>query len=1394
MKFFCSFLLLLIFQVGENATAQTIQLGNGTSITNYAAVSPVNNYYSNERIQYLFTASELNALGIVGPYLIDSIGFNVVVAPASALPAYTVKMAGTVAPDLSTPFSGTFTTVYTTAAYTPMANYWNMIGLQNNFAWNGTDNIVVEICFGPATTGSTASGTVQYTATTGMGRYYMSNTLAACAQTLSATTNYRPNTKLHFSSYPPCTGTPSILMQTTSPLNVCMGSTPTLVANVNNAGGLSFQWEKSVAANGPWLPIAGANNLFYSFPATVTAYYRLAITCPAGATVSGSAIQVNVTPVSYSSLPYVQDFESWQNYCDTADIPDINWTNQPAHYNNSWRRNDKGATAGWYNPASGLYNVAATQVAKSGVYSARFHSYGTLANTPPTTIPGNLDMYLNCSASAMPKALYFWYNNSYYTNYNGDSLKVLLSTDGGTSFTSIAAFDTSTTWVRKFVPVISSSAQTVLRFQGKRTASDYSDILIDSVYVAPSCSGQPVAGNIIPSGTFAGCPGDFFTFNAAASTMVGNLSYTWQQKSAGSNTWAAVTGVVSNNGFTFTTSALYDTTQYRLIVTCLGSNLSDTSQVATVNIIRPVSAGLPFTEDFENWGTRCFTTDIPGNCWVNYPTRGNNSWRRDDQGASAGWTSATTGLISPFSFSGAHSARFHGYSAASGTAGLLDLYLDCSTVAGIKELQFYLKTHTSAVANDSMNILLSTDGGNSFTTIGGFGPGSGSWDYHSLMISSNSAHTIIRFKASASSTGFGDIAIDYVRVLPLCVGKPSAGNVAPVTPCSNNDFRLALQQSAQTGGLTYLWQDSISGQAGWTSSGISNATQVNATANIPQATWFRCIVACTNSGLADTTPAYFAALAPFYYCYCNSYANNINIGATLNIGRMTLRNNLTGDTLLDNGPGMPVYNFTPMTGYSDFRYTVSAAPVYRDSTFKLSAQEVVSSSVGYTGRIYAFIDYNRDGIFQSTEMVYYGIPSTTTTPPLMAAGSFIVPSTAQIGLTGMRVIIASGSASTFNPCNAYGYGETEDYLLDIRYAPCDGPVNPGVAVSSDTAICPGYSFMLMDTTHEQYHSSIVWNWQQSTNQGSTWVTIQGSAGRDSILQVLNGTTWYRVQMICTATNDTTYSNIVRVREKTSYQCYCYSEATGGTADHSDIGAFSIGNFVINSGGPHVKNPRATKGHADYTSLGPIELYEDSSYAIMIGQILHVAQHQNARATLFMDFNNNLVYDIPSERIALSNDVTSATGWFLIDSVKIPSNLMVNVPTGMRVILNDDTAANIPSDFGCGPYVSGETEDYVVIFRKANPLAINDASLIRELVLYPNPSGGQFTLSLKAAKEIRDLKISVTNIAGQQLLQEHFSYPGSSFVRAFDFSGQPKGLYFVTLSADGERVIRKLVIH
>ena len=205
------------------------------------------------------------------------------------------------------------------------------------------------------------------------------------------------------------------------------------------------------------------------------------------------------------------------------------------------------------------------------------------------------------------------------------------------------------------------------------------------------------------------------------------------------------------------------------------------------------------------------------------------------------------------------------------------------------------------------------------------------------------------------------------------------------------------------------------------------------------------------------------------------------------------------------------------------------------------------------------------------------------------------------------------------------------------------------------------------------------------------------------------------------------------------------------------------------------------------------MYASSTYAVILYHILKGKTHADARITMFMDFNNNLMYDLPDERVVLTSDISCATGWYVINNITIPQSVIPNVPTGMRVILNNNVGPNVPSDEACGPYTSGETEDFTVVFRQGTPTGVGNISKIQELALYPNPNEGQFRVSFKAENTVRDLQISVMNIAGQQLLQQNFSNVGNTFTKDFDLSQQARGIYFVEIKADGERTIQKVVI-
>ena len=84
------------------------------------------------------------------------------------------------------------------------------------------------------------------------------------------------------------------------------------------------------------------------------------------------------------------------------------------------------------------------------------------------------------------------------------------------------------------------------------------------------------------------------------------------------------------------------------------------------------------------------------------------------------------------------------------------------------------------------------------------------------------------------------------------------------------------------------------------------------------------------------------------------------------------------------------------------------------------------TSTAYTEYWKIYIDYNQNGLFTDAgELVVSGSSASAAT----LSGTFTVPTTARTGATRLRVILSDNSATT--SCNTYGYGETEDYTVNI---------------------------------------------------------------------------------------------------------------------------------------------------------------------------------------------------------------------------------------------------------------------------------------------------------------------------------------------------------------------------
>ena len=653
------------------------------------------------------------------------------------------------------------------------------------------------------------------------------------------------------------------------------------------------------------------------------------------------------------------------------------------------------------------------------------------------------------------------------------------------------------------------------------------------------------------------------------------------------------------------------------------------------------------------------------------------------------------------------------------------------------------------------------------------------------------------FQIAGQNTGYGGAKTPryftgYIKFKPKaipCVGVPSNAVIqAPKEICPNKPFtvNVGLANGLLITGITYQYQYSTNGIS-WTNwAGTVNANgSINDAIVVP--TWYRCNIVCIASGQAFTTPAHKVDIAPFYYCYCDgSFATT---AAGVDVGNMSVTALPSNEILLNNGNASPALNNTNSNkSYSDFRYTVPPVPMYHDSTYLIDVSQIGSAAAFTASKIAVYIDFNRNGTFDVAERIL--LSGTTQLPPFpgKVSANVTVPSTAQFGLTGMRVILVAGNADP-DTCLDYGNGETEDYLVDLRHLPCSGKPTPGV-VRGDTSMCKDYDYVLLDSTYQKQRHGLTHSWQESAD-GVFWNDIPNTDGKDTLMRLFTGQPLhYRLRQVCTFTNDTAYANH-KVNLKPAYKCYCHSQSLGTDKDSSDVGGFAIYKFEVTDGGAHLMNPRAVRKRQDYTDLQPIEMWVDSIYQFRVFHTMPNDFHADAKVTVFMDFDNDRQYDLPGERVFTG--FTNVNLHTLIKNIIVPDSVVVDVPTGLRIVINNDVAPNAASDEGCGTYVSGETEDYMMIFRRAFPVGVHEVKGVKDINIFPNPTSGKFSLHFNSGKGIEKVQVNVSTITGQRVMQKQYTHGGGRFLEEIDMGNQPKGVYMVELDADGERSTMKVVV-
>src|SRR5574343_242887 len=134
-----------------NVKAQSFAtIGTGTTSTTSTGSDPIDGYFNSFRYQVVYTAAELTAAGMPANAVISGLGFSINGDYGGGnLIGYKINMAHTTAINSSTHNTAALTQVKSAFNYNPTvtaAGAFDMITFNNNFVWNGTSNILVDIC------------------------------------------------------------------------------------------------------------------------------------------------------------------------------------------------------------------------------------------------------------------------------------------------------------------------------------------------------------------------------------------------------------------------------------------------------------------------------------------------------------------------------------------------------------------------------------------------------------------------------------------------------------------------------------------------------------------------------------------------------------------------------------------------------------------------------------------------------------------------------------------------------------------------------------------------------------------------------------------------------------------------------------------------------------------------------------------------------------------------------------------------------------------------------------------------------------------------------------------------------------------------------------------------
>ncbi|MBL0340938.1 MAG: hypothetical protein IPP71_08425 [Bacteroidetes bacterium] len=487
------------------------------------------------------------------------------------------------------------------------------------------------------------------------------------------------------------------------------------------------------------------------------------------------------------------------------------------------------------NPASACY-CTPTTTGGGTYYISNFTTTGGTTNINNTSASGAAytNFFATVGMSAVQNTSVNWtmtiaggstYGKAIWVDWNQDG-----TFSAGEQVASSTAYASSPFTGSFTVPLTAIAGTTRMRMVASFTPANPSDPCTISgsgeyedyaftVIAQSNCSGIPAPGNTLSSSNPA-CANSSITLSFQNTNLGTGISYQWQTSPDGS-TWTNVSGATSLTYVVTQTTATY----YQCIVTCsFGSSGNSTPLLVTQN---------PLTACYCTPNTTGGTTYYISNLLTTGGTTNINN-------TSAGSATGYQNFFSTASMSAMQgtSVNFTMTIAGGGTYGRA-IWIDFNQdgVFGAGEQVVSSTSYVASPISGSFTVPLTAIAGTTRMRI----------------LASFTPNNPSNPCANSGTGEYEDYAFDVIP-LPNCVAPPasvtSSMTVAGAV-CGSGSKTLTLSGITPASGLTYQWQESVSGTPGTfvnVTTGTGGTTNTFTTATLTSSMYYLCEVGCSFGG------------------------------------------------------------------------------------------------------------------------------------------------------------------------------------------------------------------------------------------------------------------------------------------------------------------------------------------------------------------------------------------------------------------------------------------------------------------------------------------------------------------------------------------------------------------